>query len=236
MGFQYMVTILGISDIVQGTARLSRPKRVAHHRLCCSLSVMTNSLMERCMNICTLEGCNHKAVRDLTTDKPICEMHYCRRRRNGNYDLIGYQIELIGSHGYVSVRDYAHPLSDSQGRVYKHRQVLYNSDPDMHCFNCGALRTWSDCHVDHIDEDKQNNLLSNLRIACPACNQARGRGKQKQTMRDIAPQITFNGKSRCISEWAEIMGFEPASLQWRLKHWSLHDAMTRPLRVNCRRK
>jgi hypothetical protein len=39
--------------------------------------------------------------------------------------------------------------------------------------------------------------------------------------------ITFQGESRCLSEWASILGISPATLHTRLKKWPLEKALTK---------
>lgn len=42
--------------------------------------------------------------------------------------------------------------------------------------------------------------------------------------------LTFNGETHCIAEWAEIIGISPQALRQRLCHgWSVKDALSRPL-------
>lgn len=41
--------------------------------------------------------------------------------------------------------------------------------------------------------------------------------------------ITFNGKTQNMSQWSKELGMTDESLSYRLKHWSLEDAMTRPV-------
>ena len=56
------------------------------------------------------------------------------------------------------------------------------------CEECGQLPMWNGkklvLHLDHIDGNASNNLLTNLRILCPNCHTqthtyCRGQGKQK---------------------------------------------------------
>ena len=39
--------------------------------------------------------------------------------------------------------------------------------------------------------------------------------------------LTFKGESHCMSEWAEILGLSYGGLKWRLRHWSVEDALSR---------
>ncbi len=42
--------------------------------------------------------------------------------------------------------------------------------------------------------------------------------------------ITYNGKTQCISAWAEELGIGASVLWYRLKHWSVKKALTTPVR------
>ncbi len=151
----------------------------------------------------------------------MCEMHYYRVRRNGTTKLqeLTRQERRIHTGGYVLVYDKHHPLSDKGGYVYEHRKVLYDASPEMICFHCGNAETWGSCHVDHLDDSKTNNNLSNLVISCPQCNQARGMIKMAETMRAKHRKHTHAGITLCISEWADRLGITHQSVIWRLKHW-----------------
>jgi hypothetical protein len=38
-------------------------------------------------------------------------------------------------------------------------------------------------------------------------------------------RVTWKGETKCINEWAEILGVQKATLWWRIKNWSLDRAM-----------
>ncbi len=42
-------------------------------------------------------------------------------------------------------------------------------------------------------------------------------------------KITWSGRTMCVTEWAEELGILACTLFWRLKHWSIEIAMTRPI-------
>lgn len=122
---------------------------------------------------CGVLGCTGHASR---VSAGLCEKHYMRRRRGmPDGDKVPAYRYLSGA-GYVILLDKSHPLSDRDGRVAEHRTVMYGHHgatcPD--CYWCGKALTWEDAVVDHLDEDKQNNLPGNLAVACNACNRARG--------------------------------------------------------------
>ena len=182
---------------------------------------------------CELDGCDNP-TRD-RCKKGVCETHYYRMRRTGRYDLAIRDPNKVTetSHGYLIVSDKNHPLAGSNHSVYQHRQVLFNSDPDMCCWGGGELQTWESCHVDHIDENKENNDVSNLRISCPKCNQGRGRWKKILTQGVF---LTFNGETHHLSEWGRITGFGVSVICYRVKKkWSTEDVLTTPI-GGCRAK
>ena len=181
--------------------------------------------------MCCVKDCNN-APRERCVNGP-CEMHYYRMRRNGSYELKEKTRKAFYKHcqGYIVIYDEHHPLS-KKGLVYEHRKILYDLEPDMHCWNCGDLQTWDICHVDHIDETKDNNDPDNLRISCAVCNQQRNREILNKIIRDNGIQISYNGESHCIEEWARKLGFNKGVLNYRLqKGWAIHDALTKPVRV-----
>ncbi len=60
---------------------------------------------------------------------------------------------------------------------------------------------------------------------------------RKQQLRNFSRNrfITFNGATKCLSEWSEETGIRALTISYRLKAgWSVEDAMTKP--VNCRHK
>ena len=49
---------------------------------------------------------------------------------------------------------------------------------------------------------------------------------------DHVHELTFNGVTRCISEWAEIARIDRRTIHTRLRDgWSIEDALTRPPRI-----
>lgn len=67
--------------------------------------------------------------------------------------------------------------------AYEHRVVLYDAiGPGWHdCHHCGTAVSWDRTFprhldalvVDHLDDDKANNELSNLVPSCQPCNTKR---------------------------------------------------------------
>ncbi|WP_376746162.1 HNH endonuclease signature motif containing protein [Stutzerimonas nitrititolerans] len=70
------------------------------------------------------------------------------------------------------------------------------------CELCGRLEQWATCHVDHIDEDRQNNDRANLRILCRGCNVKRGFTVESHAGKGQAGLIEFEGKRDTATGWA----------------------------------
>lgn len=107
----------------------------------------------------------------------VCEACYYMIRRTGKtFKQPRGTYRKITDHGYVTLLEAKHPMSGSNGVVYEHRMVLYDAKgPGPHlCHWCGQLLGWKEIVVDHLNENKQDNRLENLVVACSPCNRARG--------------------------------------------------------------
>jgi hypothetical protein len=80
--------------------------------------------------------------------------------------------------GYLEVPDDEHPMSN-KGWVLHHRKVLFDAlgPDDQPCHWCGWVLPWRHengalwcINVDHLDADRQNNLVENLVPSCWCCN------------------------------------------------------------------
>ena len=186
--------------------------------------------MESTQQTCGVDGCDAHANR---VKAKMCEKHYMRQRRRGTTDKYSRKLEIKHSHGYILLADDAHPLMNgkpSGSRIYKHRAVFFDNygGGDQNCNWCGKVVSFDDMHVDHVNAIRDDNRLENLVASCPACNRSRGVEKLKQTMRKRGTNITHNGVTRHISEWASDLGITPQSLRFRLKAgWPLQDALTK---------
>lgn len=75
--------------------------------------------------------------------------------------------------GYIEDHQPSHPLATKNGKLLRHRAVLFDSigwGPHQ-CRWCERELEWQvDLYVDHLDFDKANNDLSNLVPSCDSCN------------------------------------------------------------------
>lgn len=186
-------------------------------------------------SLCNVAGCGGHATRLQAT---ICEKHYMRRRRNGHDGLTQRPDLVQHSHGYLLRYAPNHPLAtDGQrSRVYEHRAVYYaaHGDGPFACRWCGGEVTWATLHIDHLDDDKTNNTLTNLAASCPVCNQQRGHHKMVRKIRDGRSRvIEWRGRSQTICDWADDLHVPVSRLKARLNAgWSVERAMTEPRGVS----
>jgi hypothetical protein len=154
------------------------------------------------MSSCKIDGC---ARERMYTEQGVCQMHYFRFMRTGQYDLVrrGHKPRQENPQGYQWIYEPAHPLRHKNGGyVAEHRAVLYAAiGPDpMACELCGIGLTWKTCKVDHIDTDVRNNERSNLRPTCNSCNTRRAIRAPVEW--DKTHKIAFNGEVKTPAEWA----------------------------------
>ncbi len=177
--------------------------------------------------MCSVEGCD---VRVRSAKAIMCEKHYGRIRRNGSLELRAPQPTRMHTHGYVLVYSPNHQLS-SGTYVYEHRLVYHEAHGNgpFRCHWCGIAVTWATMHVDHVNAIKDDNRIENLVASCAGCNQWRGKEAMTRTMRARGRQISHDGETLCITEWAERLGISRASIQWRLDNgWTVARALTEP--------
>lgn len=177
---------------------------------------------------CKTADCGGKANR---IGAGLCEACYARLRRKGTTNKKTYPYKTLNQAGYTRLKEPSHPLADSGGTVYEHRFVYhkYFGDGPFDCHWCGLKVTWYDLNIDHLDCDITNNDISNLVATCPPCNTGRGKDKSAATCRANGVQLTHNGETMCISEWAKRIGITFASLKSRLiSGWTIEKALTEP--------
>lgn len=121
--------------------------------------------------LCKFEGCTDKVK-----SRGWCQKHYIRWWKHQDPAYTRKRMEQWNSHGYWMESCPDHPLADKQGMIFVHRRVLYDAlgQGPHPCHECGQPLEWgSELHVDHLNEDKGDNRLSNLAPACPPCNRLR---------------------------------------------------------------
>lgn len=169
------------------------------------------------MPTCCIDACDKK-VR--SSGSPYCETHYYRLRRTGSTDKQSRVKPGLLEHtgGYLLAHLPGHPLQRSSKRVYEHRAVFYaqNGDGPFNCHVCRAPVDWDSMHVDHLNDDVQDNSPVNLAPACPTCNQHRGAPKVRQTMKAKGRLLTAHGKTMCLSDWARHLGLSRPGLARRI--------------------
>lgn len=182
---------------------------------------------------CSVDGCN-STVRSAKC--AYCEVHYYRIRRSGfvkvKKERIPPPVERQRANGYVFEYMPDHPLwPEYKGRrIPQHRRVFYdaNGKGPFTCHWCDTPITWETMHVDHVNAVRHDNDVGNLVASCPHCNWKRGRPKMAATARQKSTaRVQWAGEELCVSEWARRLGISPAAMQFRLKRWTLEDAMTK---------
>ena len=164
----------------------------------------------------------------------LCEKHYMRWYRHKSFEKKRQAGPVEHSHGYILVPAEEHPLREGKAGKYEyeHRVTYYdgNGQGPFPCYWCGKTVTWSDLHIDHLNDDKKDNSLSNLAASCPTCNQARGRDKQRRTMiRKVGVLYEYKGVKETAGYWAELAGISRTSFRSRIRSgWSVADAVETP--------
>lgn len=152
---------------------------------------------------CCVDNCEREATYKAAQ---LCQMHYFRIRRNGTVvkTPIGRALRYVTPNGYITLYKPGHPLSNKTNCVFEHRFVMWPIvGPDCRpCELCGKPQTWATCHVDHIDDNRQNNSPTNLRILCRGCNVKRGFRPESHEFRSKVGLIEFEGKRDTSTNWA----------------------------------
>lgn len=175
--------------------------------------------------VCSCDGC----------DKPskcagMCSMHYSRQYRNGTLEKVRTRkASAIHSGGYIVEHNANHPLTTGSAEVYQHRRIYYDAHGagPFNCKDCDVQVTWENLHIDHLDDCRSNNELSNLAAKCPRCNVKRGFEKSRETKR-ARNGLVYQGRKYLVGELAAMIGMTHVGLAHRLKTMSLDEAMAKP--------
>jgi 5-methylcytosine-specific restriction endonuclease McrA len=174
---------------------------------------------------CSGDGCEKTAQ-----SKGLCSMHYARFYRGGTLERRQTRKQLyVHTQGYLVEHDPTHPLANGSGEVYQHRRVYYdaNGDGPFACTWCGITVFWSTLHIDHLDDCKTNNELSNLAASCGPCNTSRGLHKTRAT-KAANRGIEYKGVIYLRSELAAMVDMTWQGFSQRLRTMSVEEAMDRP--------
>lgn len=131
------------------------------------------------------EGCLVPGCESTHKGRGFCQKHLNRRRKG--LPLLG-PIKTLNPKRYRVVTRRGHQIAMRNGRVYEHRLVLFDAvrGASLPCFWCGEPVHWlaetseQALHVDHLDHDRHNNQVTNLRPSCPSCNCGRMRPGQRR--------------------------------------------------------
>jgi hypothetical protein len=176
--------------------------------------------------VCSVQGCS-VLVRSKRSD--LCNTHYFRKRRSGRTDDPVYARRYPASNGYIVALRRGHKLANSDGTAYEHRFVYYDlhGEGPFACHWCAKEVTWDTLHIDHLNDVKHDNRGENLVASCAECNIGRGRHKLAAKLRANGIQLTHNGVTKCVSEWARDLKVSPQSMKFRLKSgWDVSRAVT----------
>lgn len=153
---------------------------------------------------CTAKGCD-RDIRYRSLE--LCQKHYFRLWRTGTTDARKPNPRLVTPNGYVRVYAPDHTLAEKNGYVLEHRKVAFDdiNGELKSCSLCGIDIDWTNCHVDHIDNNRQNNAPENLRPTCIGCNVMRSRLKPQHEYAHFQA-LTCRGRTMTPTEWARQPG------------------------------
>ena len=175
--------------------------------------------------ICSCDGCGK-----ISRCAGLCSMHYNRQHRHGSLERVRIRkSSYIHSQGYIVEHKPGHPLANGSAEVYQHRRIYYDihGAGPFNCQGCGVEVTWSNLHIDHLDDCRSNNDMPNLAAKCPRCNVKRGFAKAKATK--IANNgLAYQGHKYLIGDLAAMIGMTGVGLAHRLKTMTLEEAMAKP--------
>lgn len=117
---------------------------------------------------CSVDGCETK-----NKAHGLCQKHLRRKKKGTPLDFCA---PVLDKKRYCTINFPEHPLAYKDGRVAKHRAVLFEQIGfrRVPCFWCGCGLEWKvNLFVDHKDHDRQNNHPINLVPSCNGCNAGR---------------------------------------------------------------
>jgi 5-methylcytosine-specific restriction endonuclease McrA len=165
--------------------------------------------------LCDVDGCEKPAR---SGSAAYCKMHYHRMYRYGTLERTTKANRYIGRDGYVYI-----------GAQREHRIVYRNHHGDRvpPCWGCGKPLSWDmgkGMHIDHINEDRTDNRISNLRASCYQCNVQR-------SARHNVYRLTVGGVTKPLPEWMSDprVSVRAETVRNRIRRgWTDEDALFRP--------
>lgn len=113
----------------------------------------------------------------------------------------------ITIHDYVKIYFPEHPMSDLRGEVYLHRLIISNKLKRL-------LK--SDEYVHHIDENKENNNINNLKLVSPkehnTIHIVWNKGLTKMTDIRVRKYCETRRKNHALSELTQCKDFKSSEL------------------------
>lgn len=94
----------------------------------------------------------------------------CYATNQGNRGVLRPKAEGNGKINLIEILNGFHP----QYQTFKLKKRLFAAGIKENCCEICSLKLWQglsiECELDHIDGDRTNHILSNLRIICPNCH------------------------------------------------------------------
>jgi hypothetical protein len=174
------------------------------------------------INMCIIDDCNVEQNKG----HGLCAKHYSRWRRH--HDPLwnkprGYQ------HGMSKTG--IHKIWKSmRSRCDKPNDVAYNNYGGRGIRVCERWQKFINFFNDmgHKPVGKSIDRIDNNGDYSPEnCHWV----TQKEQCRNMRKNkmLKFNGETKCLSEWAEVTGFNKSTIAYRLNHgWSVEKALTQP--------